>query len=102
MLINCPSFNAAPRICESFETSRLMFASVIITDDGSEEPEPVLRRTSAAAPYPSDAASPNIQFMKSYNDRERKTDLRNEIISLCEMKEPWRTGDYGRRVLDMF
>ena len=60
--MNCPSFNAAPRICESFETRRLMLASVIITDDWSEEPEPVRRRTSVAAPYPSDAANPREDY----------------------------------------
>ena len=79
-----------------------MLASVIITDDGSEEPEPVLRRTSAAAPYPSDAANPDIRFMKTPNDRLKKTDLRNEIIYLCGKKVPWKTEDYGRRVRDMF
>jgi hypothetical protein len=29
MLINCPSFRAAPRIWESLDTRRVMFASVI-------------------------------------------------------------------------
>jgi hypothetical protein len=64
MLINCPSFSAAPLICESFETRRLMLASVIIIDDWLEEPEPVLRRTSVAAPYPNDAASPKEDYEK--------------------------------------
>jgi hypothetical protein len=32
MLINCPSFRAAPRIWESLDTRRVMFASVIMTD----------------------------------------------------------------------
>lgn len=58
MLMNCPSFNAAPRIWESLETRRLMLASVIITDESSWDPAPLRRRTSDAAPYPSDAASP--------------------------------------------
>ena len=59
MLINCPNFKAAPRICDSFMTKRLMFASVIMTDeDWSCDPDPVLRRISEAAPYPKDAAKP--------------------------------------------
>jgi hypothetical protein len=32
MLINCPSFRAAPHIWESLDTRRVMFASVIMAD----------------------------------------------------------------------
>ena len=33
ILRNCPTFNAAPRICVSLDTMRVKFASVIIRDD---------------------------------------------------------------------
>lgn len=83
MLINCPNFNAAPRICDSFATSRLIFASVIIT-------EPVLatspsddvvdrRRISEAAPYDIEAAKPasQLQYRK---EKKEETFLRTAIM----------------------
>jgi hypothetical protein len=34
MLRNCPTFSAAPRIRVSFDTRRVRFASVIMSEDG--------------------------------------------------------------------
>lgn len=65
MLINCPSFNAAPRICDSFATSRLIFASVIITEPvlAASPSDDVDRRIiSEAAPYDMEAAKPASQL----------------------------------------
>ena len=91
MLMNCPSFNAAPRIWESLDTRRLMFASVIITDESSWDPAPVRRRTSDAAPYPSDAASPVEFGLRSllYNKGSSST-------SVVEQSPNSRGGDFGR------
>jgi hypothetical protein len=51
MLMNCPSFRAAPRIWESFDTRRVMFASVIMTDCVVSASDVVERRKiSEAAP----------------------------------------------------
>lgn len=59
MLMNCPSFRAAPRIWESLDTKRVMLASVIMTDCVLSACDVVERRkTSEAAPYESDAARP--------------------------------------------
>ena len=54
MLRNCPTFSAAPRIRVSFDTRRVRFASVIMSEDGGSA-ESVLdaverRRYSEAAP----------------------------------------------------
>lgn len=60
--MNWPNLSAAPRIFRSLDTSRWMLASVIITGDVDCEDMPVLRwRISEAAPYPSDAAKPDIR-----------------------------------------
>ena len=60
ILINCPSFKAAPRILVSFETKRLIFASVMTTDDGWVSDDCVDRLSiSDAAPYPKEAAKPD-------------------------------------------
>ena len=91
MLMNCPSFNAAPRIWESLETRRLMFASVIITDESSWDPAPVRRRTSDAAPYPSDAASP-VEF----GLRSLLCDNGAFGTSIVEQSPNSRGGDFGR------
>ena len=54
MLRNCPTFSAAPRIRVSFDTRRVRFASVIMSEDGGSA-ESLLdaverRRYSEAAP----------------------------------------------------
>ena len=54
MLRNCPTFSAAPRIRVSFDTRRVRFASVIMSEDGGSV-ESVgdaveRRRSSEAAP----------------------------------------------------
>ena len=53
MLMNWPNFNAAPLICDNFDTSRFIFASVIMSEEGCSpcSAELVERRTiSDAAP----------------------------------------------------
>jgi len=53
MLINCPNFNAAPLICDNFDTNRFKFASVIMSEDDCSPCSDELvdrRRTSDAAP----------------------------------------------------
>lgn len=90
MLMNCPSFNAAPRIWESLETRRLMLASVIITDDSSWDPDPVRRRISDAAPYPNDAASPVNRGFRSLLGTDGSFST-----SVVEQSPDSRGGDFG-------
>ena len=61
MLMNCPSFRAAPLILVNLVTNRLMFDSVNINEppfcnDSSLDTD--LRSISEAAPYPREAARP--------------------------------------------
>lgn len=60
MLMNWPSFSAAPRIWVSLATSRLMFPSVSMSEVGALSSVLLVERRSSsdAAPYPSDAARP--------------------------------------------
>lgn len=49
ILINWPSFNAAPRIWVNFDTRRLILPSVIINEDDAWSSEDVERRMSSEA-----------------------------------------------------
>jgi hypothetical protein len=74
----------------------LIFGSDMITDDESSFPDPVRRITSAAAPYPKDAASPADQKRIHVSRAVRLImkwwkffNLRNETISLFVKMAPW-------------
>lgn len=68
--MNCPSLSAAPRIWVSFETSRRMLPSVIISEECCSD-EPVERRMSSeAAPYPSEAARPDVTQHINSQDKQ--------------------------------
>ena len=60
MLINWPSFSAAPRIWDNLETRRFTLPSVNMSDDAASSFEGLVERrtNSEAIPYPSDAARP--------------------------------------------
>lgn len=107
MLMNCPSFSAAPRILESLDTKRVIFASVIMTDCVLSTSDVVERRKSSeAAPYESDAARPITTLLANIeakgvvimNDEGRKTHHHSEIAGRVWTKGPWMTGGCVRRL----
>jgi hypothetical protein len=61
ILMNCPSFNAAPRIRPRVETSLRILASLINTLLPEAVPPVDLLRPSEAAPHPIDAARADSQ-----------------------------------------
>lgn len=93
MLINWPSFNAAPLILDSFDTSRETFDGVMMSEEDvcSSSPERDRRKTSVAAPYPRDAARP-----ATYR-------YGNVIITICEIQylRNETNDQYGRKAHEM-
>ena len=91
MLRNCPSLRAAPRILESFSTSRRTFDSLIKTDPRSAGASPDAARliASDAAPKLSPAASPfpRSRQRRPRSSRGHQTHLRNETVDRDVMRE---------------
>lgn len=61
--MNCPNFKAAPRIRESFSTSRATLPSDMRRDPWSDEPVVERRNSSVAAPALRPAAKPIDRYV---------------------------------------
>ena len=98
MLMNWPSFNAAPRIWVNFDTSRLMFPSVSMSDGGAVLSLEVVERrmSSEAAPYPREAARPDTagtKYLESIHGHN--TYLHSGKAGQYERKGLWRIVNFG-------